>query len=206
MNNFTRFQEPIHSVRPRGERLIEAYSVKLGRRVQCYGELVYQLWILLETNPEIKLLCERPLFLDGGNGKRVADFWSIRKSSEEFLLINRSTHETIAYPPQHDIPVRIITLSDLAASRVWINNWQRLLPLLVTCREHISVSLVRSILKFVKEPTQLSRIEREFVTGDATLLRAALFQLLHQGMLKAPSLNVEPMSYLTYFEPTGDRS
>ncbi len=204
MNNFSRFQVPIHSVRPRGERLIEAYSVKLGRRVQCYGELVYQLWILLETNPAIQSWCERPVFLDIGNGKRVADFWSIKKSHEEFLLINRSTHEVIACPPQHDIPARIITLSDLAASRVWINNWQRMLPLLVTCREHFSVSLVRAILKFIKEPTQLSRIEREFVTGDATLLRAALFQLLHQGMLKAPALSVEPLSYLTYFEPTGD--
>jgi hypothetical protein len=204
MNNFSRFQAPIQSVRPRGERLIEAFSIKLGRRVQCFGELAYQLWILLETNPAIDSLCERPALIDVGVGKRLADFWHSKNSHEEFLLINRSTHESIECRSPSEIPIRIITLSDLAASRTWISNWQRLLPLLVTCREHISPSLVRSILKFIKEPTQLSRIEREFVTGDATILRAALCHLLHQGMLKAPSLHVEPISYLTYFEPKGD--
>lgn len=203
MNKFSRFQFPIHSIRPRGERLIEVYSIKLERRVQCFGELAYQLWVLLETNPKIESFCERPGSFEIGSGKRLADFWTLENSQEEFLLIKRSSLDLIVCSTASDTPVRIVTLSDLAASRFWINNWQRFLPLLVTYREHMSPSILRSIVKFIKEPTQLSRIEREFVTGDPTIIRAALFHLLHQGLLAAPSLHVEPFSYLTYFEPTG---
>jgi len=62
-------------------------------------------------------------------------------------------------------------------------------------------SFLRSILKFVSEPMQLSRIEQEFVTGDSTLVRAAIFNLLHAGSLQAPQLHTEQLSFLTCFRP-----
>lgn len=203
MNDFTRFQLPIQSIRPRGARLIEAFSIKLGRRLQCYGNLAFNLWILLETDPSVESFCERPTHLEFEDCKRLADYWIKRKSQEEFLVIDPSILDLKPCPSTSKVPIRIITLSDLSAARVWINNWQRLLPIIIASREHISPSLERSITKFIKEPMQLARIEREFVTGDPTLIRAALFHLLHKGILEAPSLHVEPLSFLTYFEPSG---
>jgi hypothetical protein len=38
MENSTGYQSPISTARPRGARVIEVYSPKLGRRLQCFGE------------------------------------------------------------------------------------------------------------------------------------------------------------------------
>ena len=93
------------------------------------------------------------------------------------------------------------TTHDRAAARVWIGNWTRMLPCIISCRQIIPKSLTNSVLKFVTEPIQLLRIEQEFATGDPTLVRAAVFCLLHSGQLHAPQLRSEPLSYLTCFEP-----
>ena len=53
-----RFQSAISSARPRGGRVIESYSPKLGRRLQCFGEDVFRQWIRLEADPSVETFCE----------------------------------------------------------------------------------------------------------------------------------------------------
>jgi hypothetical protein len=52
MKDFTpRFSSPLPATRPRGARLIEAYSPKLNRRVRFFDHLAFWQWIRLETLP-----------------------------------------------------------------------------------------------------------------------------------------------------------
>jgi hypothetical protein len=53
--------------------------------------------------------------------------------------------------------------------------------------------------RLVASPQSLITIEREFSTGDPSLVRAAVFELLHRGRIQALELHTESLSFLTRF-------
>ena len=75
MSKTARFQSAVPRARPAGSRIIEAYSLKLGRRLQCFGEVVFEQWIRLEVDPTIQTFCERPLDLNFADEVLQVDFW-----------------------------------------------------------------------------------------------------------------------------------
>jgi len=195
-----RFQYGVSSARPRGVRVLEAYSPKLGRRLQCFGEHVFEQWVRLEADPTIHAFCERPVYLDRA-ARRLVDFWVMQEGRESLLIVDTEGPASLLGLDGVELPVRSIPCAELAAARVWIGNWERMLPVMISCRSQLAPSFFRSILKFVSEPMQLSRIEQEFATGDPTLVRAAVYTLLHAGSLRAPQLHTEQLSFLTCFHP-----
>jgi hypothetical protein len=72
------------------------------------------------------------------------------------------------------IDVRIISPADLAALRIWIDNWKRVLPCLVVTRGVLGQSLLDAVEQFVASPKTLSAIECEFCSGDPILARCSL--------------------------------
>ena len=180
-------------------RVIEVYSPKLGRRLQCFGEHVFGQWVRLEADPTVKAFCELPACVDLA-GKHRVDFWILQEDQEVLLVVDVDEHPSTITLGDAELPVRSVPLAELAAARTWIANWERMLPAMISCRSQ-TPSLLRSVLKFVSGPMLLSRIEQEFATGDPTLVRAAIFALLHAGNLQAPQLHTEQLSLLTCFEP-----
>lgn len=201
MNDSTRFHTPISTTRPRGARVIEAYSPKLGRRLQCFGEEAFRQWIWLEADPSITTFCERPVFLGTGDDKRSVDFWVRQPDRELLLVIDEQRQASTFTIGDVELTVRTILPIELAAARIWIDNWECMLPAIVSCRQLLSGSFLRVVLKSVCEPMQLSRIEAELGTNDLPLVRAAVFTLLHRGQLQAPCLHTEPLSFLTCIQP-----
>ena len=200
-----RFHTAVSSSRPRGTRMIEAYSPKLGRRLQCFGEEAFRQWICLEADPAIKGFCERPVVLELMDGtKRVADFWVVQEDSEMLLLVTGECKTSTLTMNGTDLPIRTVSQAERVAARIWIDNWTRILPCITCCSQLIPKSLTNSVLRCVAEPMPLARIEKELATGDPTLIRAAVFSLLHGGQLQAPQLQTEPLSYLTCFQPVGN--
>src|SRR5471030_1733469 len=86
MSKTARFQSAVPRARPAGSRIIEAYSLKLGRRLQCFGEAVFEQWIRLEVDPRIQTFCERPLDLNFADEVLQVDFW-VRQGDRETLLV-----------------------------------------------------------------------------------------------------------------------
>lgn len=198
----SRFQAPVSSTRPRGTRVIEVYSPKLGRRLQCFGEHVFKQWVRVEADPTIKTFCERPVFLDRV-GMQLVDFWVVQENGEVLLIVDAESPVSALAQDGVELPVRSVPCAELAAARTWIDNWERMLPVIASCRSQLTAPLLQSILHFVSEPMQLSRIEHQFIKGDPTLIRAAIFTLLHVGSLQAPQLHTEQLSFLTRFHPMG---
>lgn len=201
MTNSARFQSAISTARPRGARVIESYSPKLGRRLQCFGEDSFRQWICLEADPIIETFCERPAYLTSDDDKRMADFWTCQPDREAILVIGEKTKVTTITIDDAELPVRTVLPIELSAARIWIDNWTRMLPAIISCRQLVSQSFLEAVFKFVSEPMQLSRIERELGTGDLALVRASVFTLLHRGQLQAPQLKTESLSFLTCFQP-----
>ena len=48
-----RFSIPIDMPRPRGSRLIEGFSPKLGRRLQFFEHATFAIWIALKAKPDV---------------------------------------------------------------------------------------------------------------------------------------------------------
>ncbi|MGF6931190.1 hypothetical protein OKW41_000329 [Paraburkholderia sp. UCT70] len=111
---------------------------------------------------------------------------------ELVLLPNPVTAESIrarAEPDHTAMTVRLIEPAELAASRTWIENWQRILPCLITTRGLPSSSLLTAIERFVATARSLRAIERGFSMGDPLVARAGVFNLLHVGCVSTAELH-----------------
>ena len=109
---------------------------------------------------------------------------------------------TLGLPPEHDgIALRVVAPAELAAHSVWIDNWQRILPVVTTTRSLVTTALKRAVLALVDQPMPLSRIEREHAAGDPMLVRGAVFELLRTGALAAPSLHTQRLGLASVIEP-----
>ena len=192
-----RFTRPVDDKRRTGARFIEARSPKLNRRLRLYGRHAFELWLLLESDPAVTSLCERPIFLD--DRSRVIDFWVQSDEREQFLQIGDDPPSALSIPNFPTIPRRNVPLAELAANRLWLANCERMLPYINCCRGVDSAALEDSIVRFLNGPSQLSRIEREFAMGDPSVVRAALFSAVIDGRVHSAELRTHPLSTLTTF-------
>jgi hypothetical protein len=194
-----RFGSPIPAPRPRGTRLLEAYSPKLDRRVRFFDHLAFSQWIRLEADPGVSNFCERPARVDRRPDACLIDFWVQRAGAEKFLLLE--SRYDLPVPEVEGLAVDVVPLAELAAARTWISNWIRMLPVINATRSLVPKSLIRALLGRVVEPQPLARLERDLSVGDPTLVRGAIFDLLRKGQLGAPSLRDQPLSLHLTLEP-----
>ncbi|WP_321167036.1 hypothetical protein [Caballeronia cordobensis] len=159
---------------------------------------------MLESDPTVSAFCERPGFVQFGGHRFLADFQVCFADGQELLLLLLGSVAVEDPKPHSDLEVsamtvRLLDAAELAATRVWIDNWQRMLPCLIATRDLVATSLLDSIERFVATAQSLLAIEREFSTDDPILSRAAVFALLHAGRISAPELRTKPLSWLTHF-------
>lgn len=194
---------PVTTPRPRGAPRLDAFSLKLNRRLTLFQCGAPELWLLIETDPAVQTFCERPGYVQIGEARRLVDFWVDYDGRQEFVLLSDSFPDIPYASPQgrepDAVPIRSVTSTDLAAAHVWIDNWRHILPCLVATRGLVPSSLQHAVETFVTIPHTLLEIEREFTVGDPVLVRAAVFGLLHAGHISAVDLRTEPLSLLTRF-------
>ena len=197
-----RFSAPITAPRPRGARLLTAFSPTLERTVRTFDHHGLWQWVRLETDPQITSFCEHPARLGKDDDARLIDFWVQRGDSDEFLVLDRD--RTLDEIPTYldGIALRIVPAAELAAAGTWITNWLRMLPVITATRGLVPKNLLRAATKLVCEPVALSFVEHKLAVGDPCLVRGAVFELLRTGRLLAPSLHSQALSLHTTIEPT----
>jgi hypothetical protein len=193
------FTAPLETARPRGSRLLEAFSPKLGRRMRLFDYRSFRQWLRLEADPTVLAFCERPARLGPQPDARLVDFWIRRHDGEAMLLLEPAPE---AGPPQVEgVDLRVIPAAELAAAGLWIANWQRMLPVITATWSLVPKALTKAVLKRVHEPTPLSSVERELSRGDPSLVRGAVYDLLRTGRIASASLHVQPLTLHTVLEP-----
>jgi hypothetical protein len=194
-----RYTTSLEIPRPPGARLLEAFSPKLGRRMRLFDHASFELWIALEADPTVVSLCERPTRLATG---AVVDFWAQRHDGEALLLLEHGEFVApLVGERGGDMVLRMISAAELAAARTWTGNWQRMLPVTNGTRSESTRSLARAVLDCVREPVTLGCVEQQLATGDPSVIRGTIFELLRTGRLNAPSLHTRPLSLQTLLEP-----
>jgi hypothetical protein len=153
-----RFPAPVSTSRPRGTRRIDVYSPKLQRGLQCFDETSYRQCLFLEADPSVRVYCERPAFLEIGNERRLADFWVKYADREWFLFLGDNPYSSMARIESREYEVRAVPPAELAAAWIWIENWERILPVVTSCQGLVTAPLLDTVRRFVCSPTPLTRI------------------------------------------------
>ena len=181
--------------------MIEARSPKLGRLVQHFDQASFQQWIRLEADPSVLAFCERPARIGPDPTSPLISYWVARKQAQEFVMLV-SGDKPADLPPKHNgKPLGVVTPPELAAASTWIDNWQRMLPVINCSATLVSPALRKSVLSLCKAPITLLAIERELAKKQPMLVRAAVFDLLRTGALAAPSLHTQRLSLHIALEP-----
>jgi hypothetical protein len=187
--------------RPRGSRMIEARSPKLGRLVQHYDQASFQQWIRLEADPSVSTFCERPARIGPDPTSQLISFWVSRNQAQEFVMLVTGQRQG-DLPNEHDgKPLRVVTSPELAAAAMWIDNWQRMLPVVNCSVNLVTPALRQSVLALCNASITLLAVERELAKAQPMLVRAAVFDLLRTGGLASPSLHTERLSLHILLEP-----
>jgi len=139
---------------------LEAFSPKLNRRVRLFDHCSFQQWVRLEADPEVLSLCERPSRVGPKPDDTMVDFWVRRHDRSERVPLER-TPQPRAAACVGGVPVCPVTAVELAAARVWIANWQRMLPVIYATRWLFPRGLSKSVVNCVREPVALARVEHE---------------------------------------------
>ena len=201
MRDFSDAPTPLAITRPRGARLLEARSPKLGRLVQHYDQASFQQWIRLEADPSVLAFCERPARIGADPTSPLISYWVSRKQAQEFVMLV-TAERPADLPNEHDgKPLNVVTSPELAASAMWINNWQRVIPVINCCANLVTPALKKSVLALCNASITLLALERELAKAQPMLVRAAVFDLLRTGHLTAPSLHTQKLSLHTVLEP-----
>lgn len=136
MRDFSDTPTPLAIARPRGARMIEARSPKLGRLVQHYDHASFQQWVRLEADPSVSTFCERPARIGPDPTSQLISYWVSRQNAQEFvMLVDGDIPADL--PQEHDgSPMRVVSPPELCAAAIWIDNWQRMLPVINCSATH----------------------------------------------------------------------
>lgn len=188
------------AARPRGSHRIEFFSPKLSRRLVLFSRQAFELWLLLEVDPQVIQFVERPRSSATTPPPQSIDFWVQYRDKETYVTVGDDLANA-TWASEHHLPFRLMPPAELAANRTWIGNWEQMLPAIIACRDNISNDLLSAIERHVDSSMPMSRIERHFSNGDPIVVRAALFFLVYAGRLACPDLRLKPLSFQTCFEP-----
>ena len=197
-----RFVTPISTPRPRGSRLLTAFSPKLGRTVRAFDHTAFEHWVRLEVDPGVTSFCEYPCRVGVNDDGRLIDFWVARHGQEEMLVVERGQGSAKLPQSVQTLPLRQVPAAEQAAAAVWVANWLRMIPVINATRDVQPKTLIKSVLSLVRRPLALSLVEHELSVGDPAIVRGTIFELLRTGQLMAPSLHMQSLSLHTLVEPT----
>lgn len=201
MRAFSDAPTPLAIARPRGARMMEVRSPKLGRLLQHYDKPSFQQWICLEADPNVSTFCERPARIGPDPTSQLINYWVSGIQAHEYVMLVASEMPT-DFPREHDgEPLRVVMPAELTAASIWIDNWQRMLPVINCCANLVTPALKKSVLALSNPSITLFTIERELAKAQPMLVRAAVFDLLRTGHLAAPSLHTQRLSPHTVLEP-----
>lgn len=196
-----RFVTPMNTPRPRGSRLLTAFSPKLGRTVRAFDHAAFEQWVRLEVDPGVTAFCELPCRVGANDDGRLIDYWVARHGQQEMLVVERGQGFAMLPQSVQDISLRLVPAAEQAAAALWVSNWMRMIPVINTTRDVQPKSIIKSVLNLVRQPLALSLVEHELAVGDPAVVRGTIFELLRTGQLMAPSLHTQALSLHTLVEP-----
>lgn len=183
------YQHPVHSIRPSKSHRFDFYSPKLGRPITLFSYPQLNQWTLLEAFPAIKTFCERPDTLELEGGKQIViDFWIQKSRNEAFVVIVKDNNPVLKVVGRPALRVAFVKQKSLDRWAIFANNWQSMLPYIVSHRKWCDDTETKRVASIVKRAITLNELENQITAHDSSFVRACVFRAIAKGQLRAPSL------------------
>lgn len=180
----------------------EIYSPKVKRNVRLFSDLEYDFWVLIETNPQIRAFCERPLeieqFYEEKLVKVMFDMWiKWENGDEQFIEIkysnqsrnpDRATRNTLLqqqWCTNNRKNFVIKTEKDIRRNNILLSNMKTLLPYISNRPHPVETDLykVKRQLSKIKK-SSIAELDRQ-LDIDPIRIRESIYWLLYHGQLQA---------------------
>lgn len=185
-----------------GNNYWEAYSPKAHRNVCLFSDLEYDHWILIETNPQVRSFCERPLEIKEydedkeKNVKTMFDMWiKWNDDSEEFVKVQYSNKKTglnagktraqQLWCKKHGVKYEVKTEKDIRNNVLLLSNMKMILPYISnrSCPIETDLYKIKHCIGINKKHS-IAEIESQ-LDIDSGRIREAIYWFLYQGQLQS---------------------
>lgn len=186
------------------------YSPRVNHRLGLYGDLAHDHWVLVESDARISWFTVQPIpiWQCFGHRRLARPFDMVLQCNGTFECcrlgyededLTQADAENIFNEREacatRGMNYRLINRQNIEHHRQLINNWKMMLPYIRGPRHRLD----DRVLGYVSAVGALNLGELDVLLADIdeSEARAAVFGLLHQGLLVAPELSHEPLSSTT---------
>lgn len=190
-------------------------SSKMERDVTFDKETQRDYWLtFLESRPEVIAFVERPIFESVALSEAPVDFWTRRIEGgmpiDEIVVVGECRAPSPAklaarraWSVRMGLRERVVPLAEIRAQGVWLNNWRQIQPFLSGAT--FETEVLESALEAVEAASSLglgALVENFLSRGQLSQSRilAHVFCLLQRGLVRAPVLEHERLSFHTQFQ------
>ncbi|MGB8420287.1 MAG: hypothetical protein WCE85_28780 [Paraburkholderia sp.] len=208
-----RFLRAVNNARPHGAHRYDLFGPKIGRRLTLFGRLALDLWVRLESDPQVVTYCERPLCIPDAKPPRAVDFWVRTHNDEKLCLVLQTAEARTAaqggplfpafqlWSQVSSLQLQMIHPHELDDPQVLHENRIMMLRYLAGSHTLPVEKLTSDVITACSDGSTLAELERRFATVDPMLVRSAVFRLVLGGEVGCPALAFEPLGPNTHLEP-----
>jgi hypothetical protein len=210
------YARPADDRRPHGSNRFDVFSLKAGRRLTLFGWGPLWQWVLLEADPSVTDLCERPLAIPDTRPRRVVDFWAASGPSDRLILLIRSDDPIsgakrraqlaafVSWAAEGRCTVEERLVPEMTtARRNWLDNW---IGMLQHCSSYrVPGEALDCVGSRLREPMSIGQLidtaVGDGVSLDRDSLRVAVYELVRRGCARIPDLEAARLSDAHLIEP-----
>lgn len=190
-----------------GSNRWHVFSKKIQREVRLKGDLEYDNWVLIETDPLILTFCEKPkeiiYSLNGKPIKSVFDMWiKWKDGKEEFVAVNYSYEIDINHKrhkisaiekvnsqklwcDEHNILYTVKRENEIRINHILLENKKLLLSYMSQARV-LDEEILSAVENKIKSGcTNVYQIENELVQFHKVKVRNLTYQLIIDGIIES---------------------
>ena len=203
MESKVRFTKAADNTRPYKSHRYDVYGPKIQRILTLFAPSQIDIWILLESNPQVLAYCERPLVVKEVKPKLIVDFWVKYAKSEEVWLINREADdhtdvdklfpEFVQWAQTNKLVPRLVSKQHFSANKMYLENWGSILRDLSANKRYVKPTLIKDVREILNHPRSISAICNCIPFEDPVLVRVAIYFLLHSGVADCLGLKESPI-------------
>ncbi len=185
----------------------ETYSTKLSRNVRLFSDLEYDHWVLVETDPFVKMFCEQPIELKyvfkGKVFKSIPDMWILYKDDKEIFVevkyskdlepqsikfdnTNKQINVQNFWCGAKNIESTVKTEKEIRANPILLSNLKMLIPYSKNgeiLNDNITCKKILNYIKIFSKIT-VRLIEEHLPEIQPSILKEFLCCMLYQGIIQ----------------------
>jgi hypothetical protein len=195
-----------------GSSFWDGYSYKLQRDIHLFGDLKYDHWILVETDPNILKYCERPNNekLQENNLHNVFDMWQLERNGKEtFIKIgyknqSKTDHERLEkWCVKSGYDFKVLYEKDIRGQALYLKNMKWLLPYIGQRKTPIETDRWNILRVLSDETKTIGDLQSICSTIPINRIRETVYFLIYTGELIATNIQEVDLGILSEVKRSG---